>query len=113
FFYVNDGGTYDTTGATHAAGVVRLVAKGFSEGRTRFGTSSSTMVNNYDLSTSFDPVAKNYYLLGTNRSTTETHNLTFYLTSWNIPTGTAVEVEEVSSKHNSEVTKLVSVPSNK
>ncbi len=115
FHYVSDTGLKDITGATHAAGVVRLVAKGFQDRRDLLGTSLSDTtgtINGFDSASSYDPDTSNYYLLGVNRNTIS-HALTFDLNSWGIAPGTMVSVEEVRSvaggSHNGEVVHVVPV----
>jgi hypothetical protein len=51
--------------------------------------------------------------MGVNRHATEGHDLTLDLSSWNVQPGTVISVEEVSTKHQGEVTRLVTVPQNK
>jgi hypothetical protein len=114
FHYVSETDSiHDITGATHASGVVRLVAKAFEEGRNRLGATPSTSLDGYDVATSFDPASKNYYLFGVNRSSSESQTITYNLSDWNVSPDTMVSVEEVSPGHNGEVTQLVGIPANK
>jgi autotransporter-associated beta strand protein len=117
FYYVSETGNKDITGATHAAGVVQLVAKAFKDERNRLSTSNSAVLSNFDSATSYDPATNNYYYFGVNRSSLEPANLTFDLTSWNIAPGTVVSVQEVrnetSGAHNAEVVQMAEVDANR
>jgi hypothetical protein len=114
FHYVSETDSiHDITGATHASGVVRFVAKAFPDKRNLLGAMPSTSLAGYDVATSFDPVSKNYYLFGVNRSSLENHTITYNLSGWNVSPDTMVSVEEVSPGHNGEVTQLVGIPANK
>jgi hypothetical protein len=112
FHYVSNAGNKDITGATKAASVVRLTAKAFKGERPRLATGGDA-VGTYDVGTSFDAESGNYYLMGINRHTTQGHDLTVDLTGWDVQPGTVISVEEVSSKHHGEVTRLITVPQNK
>src|SRR5688572_21166590 len=103
FHYVSDAGVKDITGATRSASVVRLAAKAFKGERPRLGTGGSA-VSTYDVGTSFDAESGNYYLMGINRHTTQGHDLTLDLTGWDVQPGTVISIEEVSTKHQGEVT---------
>ena len=112
FHYVSDAGVKDITGATRSASVVRLAAKAFKGERPRLATGGSA-VSTYDVGTSFDAESGNYYLMGINRHTTEGHDLTLDLTGWDVQPGTVISIEEVSTKHQGEVTRMVTVPQSK
>jgi hypothetical protein len=112
FHYVSDAGVKDITGATRSASVVRLAAKAFKGERPRLATGGSA-VSTYDVGTSFDAESGNYYLMGINRHTTQGHDLTLDLTGWDVQPGTVISIEEVSTKHQGEVTRMVTVPQSK
>ncbi len=115
FHYVNNdyssGGTDDITGATRGAGVVRLAAKAFKGARPRFNTFFSGA--DFQAASSYDAVAGNYYLFSVNQSTTDTNDLMINMNNWNVQPGTVISVEEVSSFHHGEVTRLFTVPASK
>lgn len=117
FHYVNNdyatGGTDDVTGATRGAGVIRLLSKAFKDARPRLGSNVSASNSNFAMATSFDAKSNNYYLFSINQNSTATYDLTIDLSSWNVKPGTVVSVEEVSSLHHGEVTRLVTVPQSK
>jgi hypothetical protein len=114
FHYVSEtDSVHDITGATHASGVVRLVAKAFSDRRNLLTATPSISFSEYDVATSFDPVSKNYYLFGVDRSSTQALPITYNLSGWNVSPDTMVSVEEVSPGHNGEVVQLVGIPANK
>ena len=112
FHYVSDAGVKDITGATRSASVVRLAAKAFKGERPRLGTGGSA-VSTYDVGTSFDAESGNYYLMGINRHGTQGHDLTLDLSGWDVRPGTIISIEEVSTKHQGEVTRMVTVPQSK
>jgi len=112
FHYVSDAGVKDITGATRSASVVRLAAKAFKGERPRLGTGGSA-VSTYDVGTSFDAESGNYYLMGINRHATQGHDLTLDLSGWDVRPGTIISIEEVSTKHQGEVTRMVTVPQSK
>ena len=112
FHYVSDAGVKDITGATRSASVVRLAAKAFKGERPRLGTGGSA-VSTYDVGTSFDAESGNYYLMGINRHATQGHDLTLDLSGWDVRPGTIISIEEVSTKHQGEVTRMVTVPESK
>ncbi len=117
FHYVNNdydtGGTNDITGATRGAGVVRLAAKAFKGARPRFNNSTIAGNSNFQVATSYDAVAGNYYYFSINQNSTATYDLTINMSSWNVQPGTVISVEEVSAFHHGEVTRLVTVPASK
>ncbi len=108
FFYVSEAGNKDTTGATRAAGVQRLFAKGFKGERPRLAT-GGTSVDTYDVATSFDDDANRYYLTGVNRHVDQTHTVLIDLNAWDVRKGSYISVEEVSENHHGEVTRFVRV----
>jgi hypothetical protein len=117
FHYVNNdyatGGTDDVTGATRGAGVIRLLAKAFKDARPRLGSNVSASNSNYSMATSYDAQSDNYYFFSVNQNSTATYDLTINFNTWNVKPGTVVSVEEVSSLHHGEVTRLVTVPQSK
>ena len=58
-------------------------------------------------------MSKNYYMLGVNTNVSTQYDLTVDLSGWDVQPGSVVSVEEVSEKHNGEVTRMVTVPQNK
>ncbi len=112
FYYVQESGVRDTTGATKGASVQRLFAKGFKGERPRLAT-GGTSLSTYDVATSFDADSGNYYLMGVNRHDSQGHNLTVDLRSWDVQPGTVITVEEVSEAHHGAVTRMVTVPESK
>ncbi len=113
FHYVENGGTYDITGATHAAGVVRLFAKGFKDARPMLAAATTTNDASYDFVASFDASSGNYFGYAVNRNSAESYTATIDLGDWNVAPGTVISIEEVSGLHNGEVTHLVTVPENR
>ena len=117
FYYVTSdydtGGTDDITGATRGAGVVRLAAKAFQGARPRFDNSISASNANFQAATSYDAASDNYYFFSINQNSTAAYDLTIDMSGWGVKPGTVVSVEEVSSFHHGEVTRLVTVPQSK
>ena len=109
FHYVQNSGTFDITGATRSAGVVRLFAKGFSEHRALLDNAVSSD-GTYNFTATFDPSSNNYYAFAVNHNDSESHEVTIDLSEWNVAPGTIISVEEVSSLHSGAVTQMISVP---
>ena len=100
---------YNVGGATSAAGVLKLLTKGF-VGQSLLQEASHS-VNNLDVATSYNQSEGRYYVLSANESTSD-RNLTFDLSSLNIEAGAIVQVEEVSEGNIAEVTQRIPIPSN-
>ena len=101
---------YNVGGATSAAGVLKLLTKGFA-GSQELLEEPSHNINNIDVATSFNPSLGRYFVLSANESTSD-RNLTFNLSSLNIETGAIVQVEEVSDGNIAEVTSRIPLPAN-
>ena len=101
---------YNVGGATSAAGVLKLLTKGF-VGSQSLLQEASHSVNNLDVATSYNQSEGRYYVLSANESTSD-RNLTFDLSSLNIETGAIVQVEEVSEGNIAEVTQRIPIPNN-
>lgn len=110
--YVNNTANYDITGQTRSAAVVRLAAKGFKGERPRLNNSVGSGLTSYTATTSFDAGSNNYYMMGVNRESAS-HAVTFDLSAWDVQPGSVVSIEEVSSAHNGEVVRMITVPENR
>ena len=101
---------YNVGGATSAAGVLKLLTKGF-VGAQSLLEEPSHSVNNLDVAASYNPTEGRYYLLSANESSSD-RDLTFDLSALNIETGAVVQIEEVSEGNIAEVTQRIPLPAN-
>ena len=94
--YVNNStAPYNVGGLTKAGEVWRLVNKAFFRGRDRLNVVRGSGATVLDVQSSYDPVARCYYLLSVNNSATAI-DLAVDTTSWAIPSGNRMFIEEVS-----------------
>ena len=101
---------YNVGGATSAAGVLKLLTKGF-VGSQLLLEEPTHNVNNLDVATSFNQSEGRYYVLSANESSSD-RTLTFDLSSLNIEAGSIVQVEEVSDGSIAEVTQRIPIQAN-
>jgi len=101
---------YNIGGAKSAAGVLKLLTKGF-VGSQLLLQEPTHSVNDLDVSASYNPSEGRYYVLSANERTSD-RTLTFNLSSLNIETGAIVQVEEVSEGNIAEVTQRIPIPAN-
>jgi len=101
---------YQHGGASQAAEVYRLFNKGFGPGREVLGFSSSSSLQYLELLTGRDPISGRYFIFSAN-DTSSSADVAVNLAAWNIPNGSPVLIEEVSSTNNGAVapTGLTSV----
>ncbi len=101
---------YNVGGATSAAGVLKLLTKGF-VGAQALLEQPDHSVNNLDVAASYNQTEGCYYVLSANEGTTD-RDLTFDLSSLDIEVGSIVQVEEVSEGNIVEVTQRIPLPDN-
>ena len=101
---------YNVGGASSAAGVLKLLTKGF-VGSQALLQEPIVSVNDLDVATSYNPSTGRYYILSANESTSD-RDLTFDLSLLNIETGSIVQVEEVSAGNIAEVTQRIPLLAN-
>ncbi len=89
---------YNIGTITKAGEVWRLFNKAFSPGRDRLGFVAGSGADTLDVQTSYDPVAKRYYLFSAN-DTALPVSLNIDLSAWKIPTNNQVVIEEVSQSY--------------
>jgi hypothetical protein len=93
---------YQHGGASQAAEVYRLFIKGFGPGREVLASSSSTSLQYLELLAGRDPVSGRYYIFSVN-DTSSPADVAVNLAACNIPTGSSVLLEEVSSTRSGAV----------
>ncbi|AKC82000.1 hypothetical protein IMCC26134_02990 [Verrucomicrobia bacterium IMCC26134] len=93
---------YQHGGASQAAEVYRLFNKGFGPGREVLASSSSTSLQYLEFLAGRDPVSGRCYILSVN-DTSSPADIAVNLAAWNIPNGSSVLLEEVSSTSNGAV----------
>ena len=101
---------YNVGGATSAAGVLKLLTKGF-VGAQSLLREPSHSVNDLDVCSSHNQAEGRYYVLSANERTSD-RDLTFDLSALNVATGAIVQVEEVSEGNIVEVTQRIPMPAN-
>ena len=92
----NSGPPYNVGGITRAGEVWRLFNKACAPGGAVLGFTTDATTTNLDSITSYDPVARRYYVFCANATSTS-YTYTVDLSAWNIPTNQQLSVEEVSS----------------
>ena len=98
---------YNVGGATSAAGVLKLLTKGF-VGSQSLLEEPTHGINNLDVAASYDQTMGCYYVLSANEGTSD-RALTFNLSSLNIEAGSIAQIEEVSDGNIAEVTQRIPV----
>ena len=101
---------YNVGGATSAAGVLKLLTKGFVGSQSLLQEPTHTS-NTLDVAASYNPSEGRYYILSASERTTD-RTPTFDLSSLDIETGAIVQIEEVSDGNIAEVTHRIPLPSN-
>ena len=101
---------YNVGGATSAAGVLKLLTKGFA-GSQLLLEEPTQNINDLDVAASFNPSTGCYHVLSANERTSD-RTLTFDLSSLGIQAGAIAQVEEVSAGNIAEVTHQIPVPAN-
>ena len=101
---------YNVGGASSAAGVLKLLTKGF-VGSQSLLREPSHSVNDLDVASSHNQDEGRYYILSANERTSD-RDLTFDLSALNVQTGSIVQIEEVSEGNIAEVTQRIPMPAN-
>ena len=115
-YYVNDtavDANNNITGATQAAEVARLIAKGFKGERPRLNQTGSAWDINYESASAVDHARESYHYLSINRGSSATYDVTLNLSNVDVVAGQIVEVQEVSSAQHGSVSRDLTVPANK
>lgn len=103
--------SYDVSGIQRTGEVVRLFAKGFKDERPLLKTVKSITDNDVDAITSFNPQEMKYYIWLVQRKPSS-NNLTLDMKSLNLPAGTKMIAEEVSTNTYGEAVWVQEVPGN-